>query len=235
MLTYHPAQIKFTSGEFEGCEAIILQPAKPFPFLKLPKEVCAKIYSFYFAPNRITNSDIALEGKRSNKDIFAKMYAEGSKYRVGLLTVNKEVYEDAVQVLYDHTMRFENTTTVLDFLGQLPSAVRPRVTKVAIQKFLKTSGRNAMHFLAECPGIISLHIESGVYTGDGPTKAAKEFHDAAYKFLEAVGARKGDKKAAVDMLTFGRDAFTFKVPPSGRPWSKSDVDEFREALKAKLE
>lgn len=230
-------QIKFTSGEFEGCEAIILQPAKPFPFLKVPKEARAKIYTFYFAPNRITNSEIALEGKRTtNKDIFAKMYSEGSKYRVALLTVNNEVYDEALPVLYNHMMRFESTTTALDFLGQLPNPVRPRITKISIKSYLKTTARNAMHFLAESPNIANLHIESGVYAGDEPAKAAKEFYDAAYKFLEAVGARKGGKTAGVDVLGFGKEAFTYKPgeDKKKRAWDEEMVEDVKEELKTKL-
>jgi hypothetical protein len=230
-------QIKFTSGEFEGCEAIILQPAKPFPFLKVPKEARSKIYTFYFAPNRITNSEIALEGKRTNKDLFAKMYSEGSKYRVGLLTVNKEIYDEALPVLYNHMMRFESTTTALDFLGQLPNSVRPRITNISIKSYIKTTARNAMHFLAESPNIANLYIESGVYAGDDTTKAAKEFYDAAYKFLEAVGARKGDKLAGVDVLLFGKEAFTFKPGEDKKKkkvWGEEMVKDFKEELKDKL-
>lgn len=172
-------------GEWEGYEAIIIKPAKPFPFLKLPKEARARVYSYYFAPNHVTNSTISIEAKRtSNKENYAKQYSEGSKFRVGLLTINQEVYEEALPVLYNHPLRVESTTTLLEFLGQLPNTVRPRITKISIKQFLKTSGRNAMHFLAESPNISMLKIDTGVFVGDDPTKAAKEFYDTSYKFLK---------------------------------------------------
>ena len=225
-----------TEGEWEGYEAIILKPAKPFPFMKLPKEARASIYAYYFAPSRVTDNKIVLEGKRSNKDIYAKQYSEGSKYRVGLLTINKEVYEEAIPIFYNHVLRFDSTTTLLDFLGQLPNTVRPRITKVSIKSFVKTAARNAMHFLAESPGLAMLEIESGVFAGDDPTKAAKEFYDAAYKFLEAVGGRKGNKTAGVDVLSFGKEAFLHKAgeDKKKRAWDEEDVEEFKTALKAKL-
>lgn len=235
-LTHRP-KLVFTSGEYEGYEAILLQPARPFPFLKLPKEARAKIYSYYFAPSRVVNADIALEGKRpANKESYAKMYSETSKYRVALLATCKEVHEDAVQILYDHTMRFENTTTLLDFLGQLQQGFRARLRRISIKGFVKTSSRNAMHFLAESPNIVNLHIESGVCTGEDPAKAAKEFYNDAYKFLEAVAARKGDKTAGVDVLTFGRDAFLFKAgeDKKKKPWGEEKREEFKDALRTKL-
>lgn len=34
---------------------------------------------------------IVLDGKRQNKEMYAKTYANGSKNRVALLAVNKEV------------------------------------------------------------------------------------------------------------------------------------------------
>jgi hypothetical protein len=223
-------------GEWEGYEAIIIKPAKPFPFMKLPKEARAKIYSYYFAPSRVTDKPIAIEGKRSNKDIFAKQYSEGSKYRVGLLTVNKEVYEEALPIFYNLQLRVESTTILLEFFAQLPNTVRPRITKISIKSFLKTSGRNAMHFLAESPNIAELHIDYGIYAGEDPTKAAKEFYDAAYKFLEAVGGRKGNKTAGVDVFSFGKEAFMHKPGDDKKKhaWDEEMVDEFKTALKAKL-
>lgn len=185
----------------------------------------------------MVNADIALEGKRPrNKESYAKMYCESSKYRVALLAACKEVHEDAVQILYDHTIRFENTTTLLDFLGQLQQGVRARLRRVSIKGFVKNTARNAMHFLAESPNMVNLHIESGMYTGEDPAKAAKEFYDSAYKFLEAVGARKGDKTAGVEVLTFGRDAFLFKAgeDKKKRPWGEDRKDEFKDALRTKL-
>lgn len=164
------------------------------------------------------------------------MYAEGSRYRVGLLAVNREIHDEAVQVLYDKTMRFENTQTVLDFWGQLQPVIRSRIRRVSIKTFVKTNARNAMHFLAESPNLVNLHLETGIYTGEDVAKAAKEFYDISYKFLEAVGSRKGDKTAGVDVLSFGNDAFTFKAGQDKpkRPWDDDKKEEFCEALKAKL-
>lgn len=205
--------------------------------MKLPKEARTRVYAYYFANNRVTNAPISIEGKRSNKDIFAKQYSEGSKYRVGLLSINKEVYEEALPIFYNHCLCFENTTTLLDFLSQLPNTVRPRITKISIKVFVKTSARNALHFLAESPSIAELHIENGVHSGEDPSKAAKEFYDAAYKFLEAVGGRKGDKTAGVDVLSFGKDAFMHKAgnDKKKRVWDDYEVGQFRSSLKDKLE
>ena len=57
-----------------------------------------RIYDQYFAPKGVLGDAIAIEAKRScskskdvNKDLYAKIYADGSKQRVAVLAVNKEV------------------------------------------------------------------------------------------------------------------------------------------------
>lgn len=224
-----------TEGEFEGCQAIIIRPAKPFPFLKLPKEARKRIYDYYFAPKGVVDSEIQVEGKRAAKDLYAKAYADGSKNRVALLAVNKEIYEEAIQIFYAHKIRMESTTTMSDFLVQTGSAVRARLTDVAVNAWVKTTSRNAMMLLAEARNLKNLHIDSGVSSEGDTAKAAKAFWTDAYKFLEAVGAVKGDKAAGVDAVTFGQKAFTWKDDKkTARPWKDESVEEFRDILKGKL-
>lgn len=85
------SQVMLTEGPHEGHQAIIIRPAKAFEFLKLTKEIQARVYEYYFAQKGVVGETIVLDGKRANKEIYAKTFAEGSKTRVGLLAVNKEV------------------------------------------------------------------------------------------------------------------------------------------------
>ena len=185
----------------------------------------------------MVNSEIVLDGRRKteSKDIYAKTLADGSKNRVALLAVNKEIHAEAVQILYSHTLKVENTTCLLDFLGQLQHAVRPRITKVWIKQYVKTTCRNAMHFLAESPNVSALHIENAISIENNPLKAARNFYMDAYKFLEAVGATRGDKAAGVDILTFGKAALQSKDEKKAlKPYEDENVEAFRKALKEKL-
>ena len=227
-----------TEGPYEGQQAILLRPAKPFPFLKLPKECRTRICTFYFAPKGIVNNPIPLEARRTiaNRGMYARTYADGSKYRVALLATNKEIYEEAAPIFYHHTINLESTSTLNDFLAQVPTAVRPRFTHFCIKAYVKTTSRNAMNLLAESPNIKRLHIESSVSSEKDAGKAAKMFYADSYKFLEAVGAAKNDKKAGVDVLSFGKQAFTHKEGEKKlvRPWDDELVEKFKADLKAKL-
>ncbi|KAK0272350.1 hypothetical protein LTR35_012933 [Friedmanniomyces endolithicus] len=222
-------------GEYEGYQAILLRPAKAFPFLKLSKEVRQRTYGFYFAQKGVVDEAIVIDGKRANKEVFAKTFAEGSKHRVGLLAVNKEIHEEAIQAFYGHTLRLESTSTLLDFLSQIPASVRPRLKSLSIKTYIKTTSRNAMHFLADSRNLTKLRIDTNIFSEGDPAKAAKAFYADAYRFLENIGAAKGDKVAGVDVLEFGKQALQYKDDKkNAKPWSSVMVEEFKELLRNKL-
>ncbi|KAK1078427.1 hypothetical protein LTR33_007245 [Friedmanniomyces endolithicus] len=222
-------------GEYEGYLAVLLRPAKAFPFLKLSKEVRARTYGFYFAQKGVVDEAIVIDGKRANKEVFAKTFAEGSKHRVGLLAVNKEIHEEAIQAFYGHTLKLESTSTLLDFLSQIPASVRPRLKSLSIKTYIKTTSRNAMHFLADSRNLTKLRIDTNIFSEGDPAKAAKAFYADAYRFLENIGAAKGDKAAGVDVLEFGKQALQYKDDKkNAKPWSSVMVEEFKELLRNKL-
>ena len=62
--------------------------------MTLSREIRNRVYHFYFGVNSHGKeiSCIALDGKRStNRDVYAKTYADNSKHRVALLAVSKAV------------------------------------------------------------------------------------------------------------------------------------------------
>ncbi|KAK3716647.1 hypothetical protein LTR37_006277 [Vermiconidia calcicola] len=228
--------VMFTEGEFEGLQAILLRPAKAFPFLKLPEEVRNRIYKIYFAPGRVIDNPIVIEGRRnSNKEMWAKAYSESSKTRVGLLAVNKEIYKEAVPILYAHNLLFDSTSTLLDFLSQTPAEVKPRLRNITAKHLVKTQSRNCFLNLAPATNITRLHIVAGVASEADPAKAAKTFYGDAYRFLEAVGAKKGDKMGGVDVLSFGKQALVTKDEKKNpKPYDEEMREEFMDTLKSKL-
>ncbi|KAK5134356.1 hypothetical protein LTR08_006536 [Meristemomyces frigidus] len=229
--------VVLTEGPYEGQQAIILRPAKAFPFLGIPVSVRTRIYGYYFAQKGVVDDGIVIDGKRTNvsKDLYAKTYAEGSKSRVGLLAVNKEIHNEATPLFYAHALKLESTTMLLDFLSQLPTHVRPLLRALEIKTWVKTTSRNALHFLAEARHLQRLRFETGVFAEADAAKAGKVFYADSYKFLEAIGAERGDKGAGVDVLEFGKMALTYKDENKAvKAWEKAWVEEFKENLRGKL-
>ena len=79
--------------QYEGHQVVLLKPAPAFKFMKLPNEVRNRIYGFLFFTKGHESQPIALDGKRKDesKTLYAKSFAENSKYRVAILAVSKEV------------------------------------------------------------------------------------------------------------------------------------------------
>ncbi|KAK5154045.1 hypothetical protein LTR04_006097 [Oleoguttula sp. CCFEE 6159] len=238
-------------GPYAGCQAIILKAAKPFPFQRLPQELRHMIFRLVIEPDE---GVVQLDGKRATrKSVFASAY--GSKFRLSVLSISKEVSwdnpsrksnnptdydcfhqirDEALPILNDLKFSFDSTTTLLTFLAQIGDDMRSRLRNIRVKTYAKASSSNALHFLADSKDLQKLHFETGVSSDATPEKAAKAFRAEAYRFLEAIGAAKGDKDAGVDILSFGARCFTVKENASARPWTATEHEEFRDLLKEKL-
>ncbi|KAK6436068.1 hypothetical protein LTR95_007747 [Oleoguttula sp. CCFEE 5521] len=176
------------TGQYEGAQVIILRPAKPFPLLKLPEELRQRIYNFYFAPK---GEAITVDTKRKNGGgvMYAKTYAEGSKFRIALLVVSKEVNKTATPVFYSQPITVPDTTSLLEFLGSVPNYAKCMLRDLTI-KSVQRNPRTAFSFLQEASKLRKLTLKSWYYHNEEPTKAATVFWSEASKLLEALAAAK---------------------------------------------
>lgn len=201
MLTDHLPQYTIQDGPDEGQQVIVLQPAKALAFKKFPREIRNRIYSFYLAPKGVVNHPITIDSKRKGtSDVYSKSYADGSKNRVALLAVDKEIHLEVVDMLYAMPIRFTTTTDLLDFIGAIKLEHKARLRDLEIKKYMKSSARIAFTFLADVPGLRRIKLETDVITDDDPVKAAKTFWSDASKLLEAVGARKEKEMIKVPII-----------------------------------
>lgn len=91
-----------------------------------------------------------------------------------------------------------------------------------------------MMALCNATNLRELKIDNNIGTVADTAKVAKDFYDASYKLLQAMG-NKNDKAAAVDKLKFGKMAFTFTDKKDiKKPWDADMVEQFKSNLKAKL-
>ncbi|KAF2716738.1 hypothetical protein K431DRAFT_278310 [Polychaeton citri CBS 116435] len=225
-----------SEGPYAGHQAIIICPAKSFPFLELPAEVRCRVYRFYFANNGVVGKGIALDNKRKEgKRMFAKFFIEGVKNRVGLLAVNKQLYNEAAPVLYSHVLSFADTSSVMEFMLDMSPRSRELLQYVNVKTYVKTTSRNAMNTLADAVNLKRLRIFQSVSTESEPAKAAKALYTDMYKLLESIGRKLGDKRAAVDVLSFGREAFKFKDKEKKETlYTTEMILEVKEALKDRV-
>lgn len=125
----------------------------------------------------------------------------------------------------------------MDFLTGLPSTTRLHLIKVEVKNYIKSTARITLHLLSECRNLETLRFDNGVVNDASDlAKAVKAFYADAYKFLEAMGAAKGDKVAGVAMLQFGQMALVRKAKAAEKrtPWRADEVEQFRQELLEKL-
>lgn len=225
--------ILLEDGPFTGYQAILIRPTQPFPFLRLPKELQLQVYQYYFAPT--CNAPLLIDSRRGlSKAPFAKKYAAGSRNRVALLAVNKEINESATPVLYHQTITFESTAFLLEYLVELPAAAREKLFHVEARVYHRPSARMALNLLAEARNINKVTFTTGVGSGHDIEKIATSFFNDSSKFLESKAANTGDRCAGMRSFDFGNMALTVKAGDQQKPWTPAMVKRFVEHIESKL-
>ncbi|KAG9560226.1 hypothetical protein KCU71_g9105, partial [Aureobasidium melanogenum] len=99
-----------------GLQAIVVKPSAPFPFMKLPAHLRARILKLNLTPT--TNKGrIEFQTEAKSGNVKAKDYLKEFKHRAAVAILNKELAVEARSILYGTKLRFDNTTTLLNFLS----------------------------------------------------------------------------------------------------------------------
>ncbi|KAI4729585.1 hypothetical protein E4T49_02704 [Aureobasidium sp. EXF-10728] len=225
-----------------GLQAIIVKPSAPFPFMKLPKDVRTRILSLNLEPTTKGRIDIVTESKSGNvktKDYSKEFKEDGHcnhvKHRVAVTQLNKEIALEARQILYSYKLRFDSTTTLLNFLSLVGEEPRKAMLTISIVNYIKATAMPCMNMLADCRNLKKIFIVGGVGTNSKPEKAAKSFFTESGRLLQAlVHAANGNKDAALNIVTFGKGCFNIKEEDQIVDWDQEQTEEFAELITDKL-
>ncbi|CAD0114303.1 unnamed protein product [Aureobasidium uvarum] len=225
-----------------GLQAIIIKPSAPFPFMKLPKILRTRILSLNLAPTTKGRIEIVTESKSGSvktKD-YSKEFKEDAhcthaKHRVAIAQLNKEIAVEARQILYSYKLRFDSTTTLLNFLSLVGEEARKAMSTIAIVSYIKATAMPCMNMLADCRNLEKVVIVGGVGTNSTPQKTAKSFFTESGRLLQTlVHAADGNKDAALNIVTFGKKCFSIKEEDKLVDWDQEQTDEFTELITDKL-
>lgn len=124
---------------------------------------------------------------------------------------------------------------MLSFLGCVGEKVRMLLTNIEVTQYTKPTALSMMMMLSECKNLQRVRLGGGVGVNQTPDKAAKQFYTEASRFLQVMGSARGDRTAGIEVLSFGEKCFTIK-DDEGKlmQWDDDEVDDFTEALKARL-
>ncbi|KAG9517381.1 hypothetical protein KCV07_g6240, partial [Aureobasidium melanogenum] len=214
------------------------KPVKVFPFLSLPSELRNKIYSMALED---PDGMVLHEGWRAHRRVPKRcqyhnyedrgryagignlVYSAGSYHKQegqasctlipSLLAVNKQIYAEAVAILYSQPLHFVNTTALHSFLAPLSNRTGSLVRNITIHTYenwgrgvRKAMNVSAMTLLRTCSDLETLRIEgfSNYYWDrhwgnqpstrkagkiEGTSIAQQIYRDAAFWF-DTLGAEK---------------------------------------------
>ena len=207
--------------------------------MSLTPELRRMVFRAYFANKNTINGPITIEGKRKGTgEPFAKQFSNTDKNRVALLSASKTINAEAYPVLYALPLRFDGPGTLLTFLGLLGDHLKQELREIHVVKFAKgPSLRPSFNFLATSAYFLRcLRFEEDVTKESDVNKAVKAFWIEMQRFFETLANVMKNEKVidhksqVVDILDFGPKALYAK----DMPYDEDEVEEFKEALRAKL-
>lgn len=209
-----------------------------FPFLDLPPELRNTIYEYTLTDPDGMNIISKVQGHRRvvkrgsiekttyrgwrhhHRQVETKRDGSGRPpLRPVLLGVNRQINKEAATMLYGQTLHFEDTVALYHFLAQIGHANRLLVENVVLHAWgLSGAQQNMNHpaftMLAEAKSLQQLSIDCDIYYGYSTgvremKKVASKLFRGAHPWFEAVGAARGSKDAALEILdldgsNFGR-------------------------------
>lgn len=203
-------------------------PPKVFRFLDLPAEIRNTIYSYALCDPSGINIVGAFKHRRRT---VIRMPAEfintptGLQRRIqrylnerspehrkslppilpSLIAVNKQIYSEAVDILYSNEFVFIDSSALYAFLINIgPSAAR-HLKSIRLMGWQFTRGKATYNHacfavLAWATNLTSFHLEAPIGYRRSSNLGADQFYRDAFCWLEAFGTAQGKRDAAVDIL-----------------------------------
>ncbi|KAF1956257.1 hypothetical protein CC80DRAFT_562962 [Byssothecium circinans] len=198
------------------------QDLSPFPFLKLPPEIRNMIYKLVLVSKRGMHFQRAYSTvekgrcliKRRQMHIAGKGNAK-DEINAKLLRACKQIRNEATVLLYScNRFQFDDAGMLPQFFVQYATHVRDiRVITLYIKHITSDACEKAFSALVHADQLESLELLYDLYPvsqygGSGKEAlraSAEEFFGVARFWIEAEGIRRGNKRAALKVLTLPND------------------------------
>ncbi|KAF2750759.1 hypothetical protein M011DRAFT_474262 [Sporormia fimetaria CBS 119925] len=194
-------QVMLTEGPYAGHVAILLKQSQPFRFLELPPSVRNRIYKILLRPEGGEIPITVTHG--SHKFAYSRTF--GSKNKLAILAVSKQVYDEATPIAYGYRFVFTGTQVLNIFLLQIHKRFIKYIGNIQSETYNPASARNVFHTLQEATSLRRLSFKH-ISSDQSPPTAIKNFYDHANTWLHAVGTAKQPDKG-LSILNFGPTAF----------------------------
>lgn len=163
---------------------------------------------------------------------------------IALLAANRQIYSEALPILYSNTFMLEDTTALHAFMANLNPKTRSLLEIISIRNWGRTKSHKALNhpgltMLAGAVNLKRLHFDTRIAGGGGPQRVARQIYRDGFHWLEAVGSAKGKKDAAVELIEVLESNWqrgfwlTRREEPEGRG-SQQNLEAFRGELRKLL-
>lgn len=124
-----------------------------------------------------------------------------------LLAVNKQIHDEAVDILYSQPIIMQNCSGLFTLLAGISTATRARVRDVTIREWsdngvLGAQVGAAFALLADCIHLRRLHLDCEMWWYRGASRGAEDLYRDGHWFFEAFGLHAGRRDAVLDVLVF---------------------------------
>jgi hypothetical protein len=152
-----------------------------------------------------------------------------------LLTVNKQLYEEAGSFLYSNELVFGDTLSLYSFLLHLGPTGVTRLKNILLYNWndsrsAKAYGNACFALLVPAVNISDFSIETGPEKHRSAEDAARKLYRDAFPWLEAVGRAKHRVDAAIDVIHLDEEMQS--IPGSASDGEKAD--NFKSTLQGLL-
>jgi hypothetical protein len=152
-----------------------------------------------------------------------------------ILIFTFQICAESYAILYSFKLKFDNTTTMLNFMTLASDEVCKVISRITITSYIKATAMSAMTMLSDCRNLEKVNILSGVGVNSTPAKAAKAFFADAGRLLQAlVQYNGGNKDAALSIVVFGKGCLTVKEDDELVVWDEELQQEFTDLITMKL-
>jgi hypothetical protein len=212
-----------------------LPKSKIFPFMDLPAEIRNIIYSYSLADPSGINLVGTFKHKRRTvervsaaaqagindtsrhysyskiNDDMRATYAEPTALVPALLAVNKQIHQEAGDMLYANDFIFADSFALYSFMLNLgPSGAKSlksvRIMNWGYGRALKAYNHSCFAVLAWATNLNKLVLDKMPGYNRSPKGAAEQLYRDAFPWLEAIAAARGKVDAGLDALEIGEDA-----------------------------
>lgn len=164
---------------------------------------------------------------------------------IALLATNRQIYSEALPILYSNRFMLKDTTALHAFMANLNLKTRSLLETISILSWGRTQSHKALNhpgltMLTEAVNLKRLHFNIRIAGRGEPRRVARQIYRDGFHWLEAVGSAKGKKDAAVELIevlegNWQRNSWTTRREgPEGRG-PQHNLGAFRDELRKLLE